>query len=97
MERRRELRRRTLLSGKIEFLNRSVFDCAVRNLSDAGARIVCDQQVALPDFFDLILLKQRERKRVRTVWRNEDGIGVAFLGDDEYSNVLSFGPPSNAS
>lgn len=92
MERRHELRRKTLLSGRIEFLNRSVFDCVIRNLSDRGARISCDQQVALPDFFDLILVKLQERRRVRAVWRDEDGIGLSFLGEDEYSNVLSFGP-----
>jgi len=94
MERRQELRRKTLLTGRIEFFNRSVFDCVVRNLSGRGARISCDQQVALPDIFDLILVKQSERKRVRAIWRGEDVIGLAFLEDDEYSNVLSFTPPA---
>lgn len=92
MERRQELRRKTLLTGRIEFLNRSVFDCVVRNLSDSGAKISCDQQIALPDLFELIFVKQQMRKRVRAIWRDEDGIGLSFLGDDEYSNVLSFAP-----
>lgn len=96
MERRQELRRKTLLSGRIEFFNRSVFDCVVRNLSDSGARISCDQQIVLPDVFDLVLVKQQARKRVRTIWRGEGGIGIAFLGDDEYSNVLSFAPQAPA-
>lgn len=96
MERRQELRRKTLLSGRIEFLNRSVFDCVIRNISDGGAKISCDQQVALPDFFDLILVKQQTRKRARAVWRGGDGIGLSFVGDDEYSNVLSFAPTPTA-
>lgn len=96
MERRQELRRKTLLSGRIEFFDRSVFDCVIRNLSERGARISCDQQVALPDVFDLILVKRRTRKRVRAVWRDEDGIGLTFLGEDEFSNVLSFAPARSA-
>lgn len=92
MERRQELRRKTLLTGRIEFLNRSVFDCVVRNLSDSGAKISCDQQIALPDLFELIFVKQQMRKRVRAVWRDDEVIGLSFLSDDEYSNVLSFAP-----
>lgn len=92
MERRQELRRKTLLTGRVEFFNRSVFDCVIRNLSDGGARITCDQQVVLPDVFDLILVKQQERKRVRAIWRGGEAIGLSFVGEDEYTNVLSFSP-----
>ncbi len=93
LERRDDLRRRTLLTGRIEFFNRSVFDCVIRNLSDRGAKITCDQQVALPDFFNVVIVKQGASRRVRAIWRGENAVGVSFIENDEYTNVLSFGPP----
>ena len=81
-----------MLSGPGRVFDRGVFDCVIRNLSDGGARIACDQQVVLPDVFDLILVKQQERKRVRAIWRGGEAIGLSFVGEDEYTNVLSFSP-----
>jgi len=86
-ERRALLRRRTLLSGKIEFFGRSTFECVIRNLSDGGARVRCDQHVALPDVFDLVIEKSMERRSARAVWRSENDIGLAFS-----SNLLTFDP-----
>jgi len=92
IERRQDMRRRTLLTGQIEFLNRSVFDCVIRNLSDCGARITCDQQIALPDIFEVVFVKQNQRRRVRAMWRGDGVMGVSFLAEDEYRNVLPFEP-----
>lgn len=86
-ERREHMRRRTLMSGKIEFFGRSTFECVIRNLSTAGARVRCDQHVALPDAFDLVMEKSSERRFARVVWRSERDIGLAFS-----SNVLTLGP-----
>lgn len=90
IERRQTLRRRTLLTGRIEFLDRSVFDCVVRNLSDDGAQIRCDQQVALPDIFRLVIEKKGERRPVRAVWRSRDEIGLQFLTSEKLGNLLLF-------
>lgn len=89
-ERRRTLRRRTLLSGKIEFLDRSTFECVIRNLSETGAKVRCDQQIVLPDVFDLVIEKMDERRSVRAVWRGQDEIGLKFMTAEDYENVLSF-------
>jgi hypothetical protein len=86
-ERRQFFRRRTLLSGKIEFFGRSTFDCVIRNLSEQGARLRCDQHIVLPDVFNLLIEKSAERRVVRTVWRGETDVGVTFA-----SNVLAFSP-----
>lgn len=90
--RRQTLRRRTLLSGKIDFHNRAVFDCVVRNISAGGAKIACAQQIALPDIFHLSIPQKDERRRARAVWRGREEIGVRFLGDDE--NIIDFPPPT---
>ncbi|WP_424362215.1 PilZ domain-containing protein [Methylocystis parvus] len=78
VERRRHYRRRTLLSGKIEFFGRSTFECVVRDLSEAGARLRCDQHIALPDILDLVIEKTSERRCAQVVWRQESEIGLAF-------------------
>lgn len=93
-ERRQTLRQRTLLSGRVEFFGRATFDCVIRNLSDSGARISCAQNVALPDLFHLVILKKDERRRVRTVWRGEEVVGLEFLADADYDNVVAFIPPT---
>lgn len=91
-ERRQTLRRRTLLSGRIEFLGRATFDCVIRNLSDGGARISCSQNVVLPDVFHLEIVKRNEKRRVRAVWRGEEDVGLLFVNDDDYENVVAFVP-----
>lgn len=94
MERRQALRHRTLLGGRIEFLGRATFDCVIRNLSGTGAKISCAQHIALPDFFHLVILKRAERRRVRTIWRGDEVVGLEFLEDDDYENVVAFVPPT---
>ncbi|MCC3243728.1 PilZ domain-containing protein [Methylocystis sp. WRRC1] len=91
VERRRAMRRRTLLTGRIEF-ERSAFDCVIRNLSDTGAKICCDEEIALPDVFRLFIERKGELRDVRAVWRARDGIGLEFLSAEEFGNVLVFEP-----
>ncbi len=91
-ERRQALRRRTLLSGKIDFYNRAIFDCVVRNLSDGGAKIECAQHIALPDVFHLSIAKREERRRARAVWRGGEELGVEFVEEEDYGNVVAFMP-----
>jgi len=91
-ERRTAMRRRTLLTGRIEFLDRSMFDCVIRNLSDRGAKICCDQHVVLPDVFRLFIEKKDEKRDVRAIWREKDGIGLQFITGEDFGNVLVFDP-----
>lgn len=86
-ERRIYLRRRTLLGARIEFFERPTFDCVVRNLSEGGARVQCDQQIELPDVFDLVIDKTEERRTARAVWRLERDIGLRF-----FANVVTLRP-----
>ena len=55
-ERRHDRRRKTLKSAKIVFNNnQSVFDCAVRDLSETGARLALGDLIPLPKHFKLVL------------------------------------------
>ena len=90
-ERRQSLRRRTLLSGRVEFLDRSTFECVVRNLSETGAKVRCEQQIALPDVFTLVIEKTDERRDARAIWRRQDESGLKFMTPEDYDNVLTFG------
>ncbi|QGM99179.1 PilZ domain-containing protein [Methylocystis parvus] len=78
-ERRRSVRRRTLLTGRIVFRDMSTFECVVRDLSEAGARLRCDQQVVLPEAFCLAIEKLGEKRPARAIWRRDGDIGLAFV------------------
>jgi hypothetical protein len=93
MEERRGLfRRRTLLRGKIEFFGRSTFECVIRNLSDTGAKLCCEQHIALPDNFELVIEKTNEKVSACAVWRSATEIGVAFRQRKTIDNVVAFSP-----
>src|SRR5215475_4077428 len=80
-ERRRELRGRTLRSGKIVFNSKqSVIDCIVRDLSDGGACLQVNATTAVPPSFELIVDGGNEASRSsRVAWRSDTRIGVEFL------------------
>ena len=79
-ERRKTPRSRTILGGVISFnKSRSTLDCNVRNFSQAGARVEFANTAMLPVEFDLTIPRKEATFRARTVWRSEDGAGVAFI------------------
>lgn len=78
-ERRRSIRNRTLIGGKIIFNQRQwTLDCTVRNLSEDGALLIFPDSVTLPEFFELYLPLKRESRMVRGRWRDSEHIGVSF-------------------
>ncbi|MBO6720158.1 MAG: PilZ domain-containing protein [Enhydrobacter sp.] len=76
-ERRDAPRRRTLFSGKIIFNQQSsVFNCIVRNISDAGACLEIDSPVGIPDQFELLVEDAGIKADYRVIWRRGKRIGV---------------------
>ena len=68
-ERRRSVRNRTLIGGKVIFNQRqSTLDCTVRNLSEDGALLVFPNSVVLPELFELYFPLKRESRMVRSRW-----------------------------
>jgi hypothetical protein len=79
MERRRELRARTLKSARI-LLNhhQSVIDCVVRNLSPVGACLKVETTFGIPDRFDVMFDMDKSIRPCRLIWHRDKLIGVEF-------------------
>ena len=87
-ERRKSMRRRTFLGGRLAFQRRyATLDCTIRNLSDTGARIAVDGSAILPDEFDFTLTRNDLAYRARLVWRNAEAAGLELCPADTTSIV----------
>jgi hypothetical protein len=78
-ERRSEMRRRTLLDGRLAIGHPSTLDCVVRNMSARGARLLC-RIVPSVEMVRLEIKTVRGFKRTaRVVWRRLEDCGVEFV------------------
>ena len=68
------------LECKIILKGGSVFDCLVRNLSEAGALIEIASSLGVPDRFDLVIgqAPHEQTCQARVVRREATRLGVAF-------------------
>lgn len=72
-------RHRTLKGGKIVVNDGfSTFDCTIRNMSEAGAKLVVTSSLPIPNRFELAMHDGR-RFPCEVAWRTETDIGVRFL------------------
>lgn len=78
-DRRKVARHRMLREGKI-LLNthRSVIDCVVRNLSEAGACLQVASVIGIPPTFDLQIDRETTSRPCRAIWHGQNRIGVEF-------------------
>jgi hypothetical protein len=79
MERRRQVRARTLKSARI-LLNHhhSVIDATVRNLSPNGACLNVASTLGIPESFDVLFDADKSIRSCRLVWYKDKQIGVEF-------------------
>jgi hypothetical protein len=79
-ENREGHRRRTLLPGLI-FVPQTqwTFECLIRNLSEAGAKIDIQADAPIPSRFMLIDIKNRLAYEVEMVRRRERDVGLKIL------------------
>ena len=81
---RRAIRVRTFLQARISYGEGAIStECTVSQLSDTGARLTVASTVALPDVFDIAVPQRGISRRAKQVWRNDDQVGVDFVGGDE--------------
>jgi hypothetical protein len=79
-ERRTSPRMKVFKKGKLILPNNiSVFDCTIRDISETGARLTCEQTGMLPNELQLMFHAIREVRYVRVVWRRSGELGVQFL------------------
>lgn len=73
-------RTRTLLRGRIEFNSgMSTLDCAIRDLSDTGARLELGDSVAMPGVFRLYIPKYERWYDAETRWHRGVFVGIEFV------------------
>ncbi|MBR0555857.1 PilZ domain-containing protein [Ciceribacter sp. L1K23] len=77
-DRRRHVRMRALKAASLILDNKqSTFDCVIRNLSEAGARIALETTINLPDRF-FVQLSDGTRRHCEVRWRLAKELGVSF-------------------
>jgi hypothetical protein len=77
IESRQSRRQRVLKGGKIYF-DHAAIDCAVRNVSEAGAMLEIASPIGIPNNFSLVISQQALRRPCRVAWRSARRIGVRF-------------------
>lgn len=77
MERRRHQRRRVLKKASIQF-DASTIDCAIRNMSSAGALLDVESPLGIPREFTLVISADALRIPCRIAWAKERRLGVVF-------------------
>jgi PilZ domain len=79
MERRQQVRSRTLKTARIIFNeHRSVIDCTVRNLTSGGACLNVESAIGIPERFDVLFDADKSVRPCRKVWHKERRLGVEF-------------------
>lgn len=78
-EKRKTARRRVLKEGKIIFADgMRVIDCTIRDMSDAGARLLIANTVGVPETFHLFEKSSGMIYPATVIWRQPSVIGVKF-------------------
>jgi hypothetical protein len=81
-DKRSHQRRRVLKDGRVLLAGSKVtYDCAIRDLSDTGARIrLKSDSIMLPEQFELALVAEGLAYPADRKWRRGREYGVAFTG-----------------
>jgi hypothetical protein len=73
-------RRRVLMTGIIAFNSHfTTVRCQVRDFTETGAHLRCDNLVHVPQKFDLIIELEGVEAACEVAWRKDNDIGVHFL------------------
>lgn len=79
---RKGTRRRTLKAGQITFNGRHCsLPCAVRDITEGGAKLTVDGTIAAPDTFELHIELDGSWVDCEVVWRRGNSIGVRFVSE----------------
>jgi hypothetical protein len=85
----REPRKRTCLSGKLVYGEGTYsLDCAIRDLSEGGARVTLEKRQALPLNLHLIVVKYCVAYQAKVVWMNFPARGLQFSKTFRLSTTL---------
>jgi hypothetical protein len=77
-EQRRRPRQKTLLRGEIMTTSGMAMSCAVRDLSEGGARLSFGDATWVPDRFKLTVFGRDWTANAEVRWRKDNQVGVEF-------------------
>ena len=77
-ERRRSVRQRSRLRGRVYFNQGGSLPCLIRDISYEGARIELLELIDIPDTIDLHIPTKNRMMHASVRWRHGNRIGVAF-------------------
>lgn len=78
-------RLKVLKSGRVIFDDLSGIDCTLRDVSEAGAKLILPKPTILPDTFRLLFTADSSIRPVKIMWRKESSFGVHFTGEAKKS------------
>ena len=93
-DRRPQRRTRVLLGARISYSDGAQhFDCTIRDLTNAGARISLPRNQPIPSIVYLINMRDRTAHEAKVAWNNGKEAGLSFiksfpLGDIDDPNLL---------
>lgn len=89
-EHRAAKRFRVLKSAKIVFDDWTAMDCAIRDISETGAKIKVEGAARLPHKFRLLVTSDNTIRDVQVAWFHHDLVGVAFRGEAKKAPLRKF-------
>ena len=83
-------RHRVLKGAKIVMDDWTNYDCKIRDLSETGAKLLCENGHVIPDNFRLMNTSENTIRPATVVWRKAQSIGVAFTGEIKRAPARKF-------
>ena len=74
-------RRKVLKGAKIVMDNWTNIDCQIRDVSETGAKLLCDSALNIPEEFRLVQLSENTIRGAKVVWRKSQSLGINFTSD----------------
>ena len=89
-QRRVAKRMRVLKSAKLILDDMRSIDCAVRDISATGAKVLIGSSNNLPDKFRLFMVADSTIRDVEIAWKRHDMIGVNFTSEAKSAALRKF-------
>ena len=89
-QRRAAKRMRVLKSAKLILDDMRSIDCAVRDISATGAKVLIVSGNNLPDKFRLLMVADSTIRDVEIAWKRHDMIGVNFTSEAKSAALRKF-------
>ncbi len=83
-------RRKVLKGAKIVMDNWTNIDCQIRDVSETGAKLICEGALGLPDVFRLLQQSENTVRDAKVVWRKSQSLGIVFTSEAKKAPVRKF-------